>query len=334
MTLQRQLRSESDFEQLPEDVPVSAHIADAEERGGFSVYYVFVIEVKTKGGGKYFIYRRYSQFLTLHLKLEENYGPEKGMPPFICSLPTLPGKIYVGNKKDIAESRISSLCMYLKLLLSSPVWLLLDEYLRIFFYQTTSDSAQVPRTLRRLRPQTRRIKSRSQRVSDMDKPRAEALFEFNAAKPPELSLKKGDLVYILSRVNRDWLEGTVGDQTGIFPQSFVRIIKDLEHNPVSFLRCYFHDQDMCQIREISLEEDVQNVPLYKELIELIRTQFPGIEVALNMQDTEGDLIRLQDNSDMVLLVTRGKKKPHPKNFFPWELHVTREDDLNVYCPSV
>ncbi|XP_053577188.1 neutrophil cytosol factor 4 [Bombina bombina] len=330
MTLQRQLRGESDFEQLPEDVAVSAHIADAEERGGFTVYYAFVIEVKTKGGAKYFIYRRYSQFLTLHTKLEDRYGPEHGIAPYICTLPSLPGKIFVGNKKDIAESRISSLSAYMKALLSYPVWLLLDEDLRIFFFQTVSDSERVPRALRRLRPQTRRIKSTSVHVSDMDRPRAEALFDFKMNKTPELSLKKGDLVYLLSRVNRDWLEGTVGDRTGIFPQSFVRIIKDLEHNPASFLRCYFHDGDTCQIRQISLEEDVQKRPSYDELHDLIKNQFPGVKVALNMLDWEGELIRLQDNSDMRLLFTQGKRNPLPDNYFPWELHVTRYDDLDVY----
>ncbi|XP_075429946.1 neutrophil cytosol factor 4 isoform X2 [Ascaphus truei] len=327
MSLPRQLRGESDFEQLPEDVPVSANVADAEERRGFSVYYTFVIEVKAKGGSKYFIYRRYSQFLTLHTKLEEMYGPERGIAPYICPLPVLPGKVYVGNKKEIAETRIPLLNSYMKGLLNSPVWLLLDEDLRIFFHQTAYDSERVPHALRRLRPQTRRIKRNSQHTSDMDKPRAEGSTDL------ELNFKTGDLIYLLSRVNREWLEGTVRNMTGIFPHSFVRIIKDLpeEKNPVSFLRCYFHDDDQCQIRDISLEEDVGKRPSYNELLDLIRKQFTGIEVALNLRDAEGELIRLQDNSDMELLIAQGKGSPRVGNFFPWELHVTRVGDLEVYA---
>ncbi|KAM8930288.1 LOW QUALITY PROTEIN: neutrophil cytosol factor 4 [Pelodytes ibericus] len=331
MSLPRQLRDESDFEQLPEDVAVSAHIADVEERRGFTVYYAFVIEVKTKGGSKYFIYRRYSQFYTLHAKLELNYGPENGMPPYICTLPTVPPKVYVGNKTDIAESRIPLLNAYMKCLLNSPVWLLLDEDLRIFFYQTSFDSERVPRGLRRLRPPTRRVKRNSQHSSDVDRPRAEALFDFKGNSTPELTFKNGDLIYLLSRVNKDWLEGTVGDRTGIFPYSFVRIIKDLPEDqcPTSLLRCYFHDGDMCQIRDVSVEEDVKSLPSYKELLDLIR-QFPGVEVVLNMKDTERELIRLMDDSDMDLLITQGKSTPHAENYFPWELHVTRSGDLDVY----
>ncbi|NP_001089670.1 neutrophil cytosolic factor 4 L homeolog isoform X1 [Xenopus laevis] len=332
MSLPRQLRDESDFEQLPEDVPVSAHIADMEERRGFSFYYTFVIEVKTKGGSKYFIYRRYSQFFALQTKLEENYGPEKGIAPYICTLPELPPKIFVGNKKDIAETRIPLLNGYMKRLLNSPVWLLLDEDLRLFYYQTLSDSERIPHGLRRLRPQTRKVKKNSQPISDGDRPRAESLFDFKGNASMELNLKCGDLIYLLSWVNREWLEGTVGNRTGIFPASFVRIIKNLpeEQHQVSLLRCYFHDHDRCLIRDISLEEDVRKCPSYKNLLGLIRNQFPDAEVALNMRDTDGELIRLMDNSDMELLITRGKLTPRAKNYFPWELHVTHQDDLEVY----
>lgn len=332
MSLPRQLRDGSDFEQLPEDIAVSAHIADVEERSGFSVYCTFVIEVKTRGGSKYFIYRRYSQFYTLHTKLDNSYGPENGMAPYICTLPSLPEKIYVGNKKEIAESRIPLLNAYMKALLNLPVWILSDEDLRLFFHQTKDDSIRIPRALRRLRPQTRRIKKNSQHISDMERPRAEALFDFKGNADQELSFKCGDLIYLLSRVNNNWMEGSTTDGVGIFPQSFVKIIKDLpeEKFPVSCLRCYFHDYDVCSIRDIPLEEDVKKRPSYKELLQLVRNQFPGIDLTLNMKDPDGDLIRLMDNSDMELLVTNGKRKCQLQNFFPWEIHITRIDDLDVY----
>ncbi|XP_068108053.1 neutrophil cytosol factor 4 [Hyperolius riggenbachi] len=332
MSLPRQLRGESDYDQLPGDVAVAAHIADVEERSGFSVYCTFVIEVKTISGSKYFIYRRYSQFFALHTKLEENYGPENGDASYRCSLPPLPPKIFVGNKKDIAENRIPLLNAYMKVLLNCPVWLLLDDDLRIFFCQTQADSERVPRALRRLRPPTRKIKKSAQQISDMERPRAEALFDFQGKAAQELNFRSGDLIYLLSRVNMDWLEGSVGDQVGIFPQAFVKIVRDLpeEKFPVSWLRCYFHDYDRCRIRDISLEEDVRKLPTYIELLALIRDRFPGIDVALNIKDEDGDLIRLIDNSDMELLVTRGKRRTQRKDFFSWELHITHSEDWDVY----
>ncbi|XP_006108551.1 neutrophil cytosol factor 4, partial [Myotis lucifugus] len=90
MAVAQQLRAESDFEQLPDDVAISANIADIEEKRGFTSHFVFVIEVKTKGGSKYLIYRRYRQFHTLQSKLEERYGPESKTSPLSCNLPALP----------------------------------------------------------------------------------------------------------------------------------------------------------------------------------------------------------------------------------------------------
>ncbi|KAF0037055.1 hypothetical protein F2P81_009929 [Scophthalmus maximus] len=46
----QQLRDESDFDQLPHNIPISATIADIEEKKGFIDYFRFVMEVKTRGG--------------------------------------------------------------------------------------------------------------------------------------------------------------------------------------------------------------------------------------------------------------------------------------------
>ncbi|KAE8611658.1 hypothetical protein XENTR_v10012549 [Xenopus tropicalis] len=254
MSLPRQLRDESDFEQLPEDVPVFAHIADVEERRGFSLYYTFVIEVKTKGSSKYFIYRRYSQFFTLHAKLEENYGPDNGIAPYICTLPELPPKIFVGNKKDIAETRIPLLNGYMKGLLNSPTWLLLDEDLRMFYYQTLSDSEGIPRALRRLRPQTRKLKKDSQPISDVDRPRAEALFDFKGNAPMELNLKCGDLIYLLSWVNREWLEVRVASNLPLVNVNihliFFSLFYSLLHQKLSMCQSWLRNNNGLGFRNI------------------------------------------------------------------------------------
>lgn len=54
----------------------------------------FVIEVKTRGGSKYLIYRRYREFFNLHQILESKYSPEdpERPGPNTCVLPSLPGE--------------------------------------------------------------------------------------------------------------------------------------------------------------------------------------------------------------------------------------------------
>ncbi|XP_018537946.1 neutrophil cytosol factor 4 isoform X2 [Lates calcarifer] len=210
MPLPQQLRDESDFDQLPHNIPVSATIADIEEKKGFIDYFRFVIEVKTKGGSKYLIYRRYREFFNLHQTLEARYSPEdpEKPGPNTCILPPLPGKVYIGNKQEIAESRIPELNTYMKRLLGFPAWFLLDEAIRMFFYQTEQDSQHQPRALRRLRPPTRKVKAETvkPKMDLFSSPRAEAIFDFRGNGKAELNLKRGEVIFLLRRVNADWLE--------------------------------------------------------------------------------------------------------------------------------
>ncbi|NXS85456.1 NCF4 factor, partial [Erpornis zantholeuca] len=311
---------------------------DIEEKKGFTNYYMFVIEVKLKGGGRYLIFRRYREFYALHTKLEERYGPESNNSPFTCTLPVLPGKLSVPNLCIISSffsSRlIPILNIYMKNLLCLPAWVLMDEDVRLFFYHSTFDGEQVPHRLRRLRPRTRRVKSISDQVPVFDRtaaPRAEALFDFPGTNKLELSFKKGDLIYLLNKVNKDWLEGTADGATGIFPCAFVKIIKDLpkQEDTVNKVRCYYYDETVSTIRDISVEEDLSSIPSFKDLTELMRQEFNQDDIVLNYRDPDGDLIRLLSDQDVELMVSQSRRQPSEKHFFPWKLHITHTDDLAV-----
>ncbi|XP_017262994.1 neutrophil cytosol factor 4 [Kryptolebias marmoratus] len=337
------IRDESDFDQLPHNIPISATIADIEEKKGFIDYYRFVIEVKTKGGSKYLIYRRYREFFNLHQILESKYSPENtDRPgPNTCVLPSLPGKIYIGNKQEIAESRIPELNTYMKRLLGLPTWLLLDDALRMFFYQTDRDSQHQPRALRRLRPPTRKVKTVKPKMDLFSSPRAEAMFDFRGNGKAELNLKRGEVIFLLQRVNADWLEGTVNNQTGIFPESFVKIIKPLpesdsesEGGGYSCLRCFLLTPSGVETRDVCVQEDLNIQPTHKDLLSRMRNVFQVEDIALNYRDAEGDLIRILDDEDIQLMIREARsqqgKVNRPVNQFPWELHVTMASDLSVY----
>ncbi|XP_037546280.1 neutrophil cytosol factor 4 [Nematolebias whitei] len=341
----QQIRDESDFDQLPHNIPVNATIADIEEKKGFIDYYKFVIEVKTKGGSKYLIYRRYREFFNLHQILESKYSPEipDRTGPNTCVLPSIPGKVYIGNKKEIAESRIPELSTYMKRLLGLPTWLLLDETLRMFFYQSDQDSQHRPQALRRLRPPTRKVKTVKPNMDIFSSPRAEAMFDFRGNSKTELNLKRGEVIFLLRRVNADWLEGTVNNQTGIFPESFVKIIKPLPESDsegeggghtYSCLRCLLLTPSGVETRDVCVQEDLNIQPTHKDLLSRMRNVFQVEDIALNYRDPEGDLIRILDDEDIQLMIkeARGQqgKINRPVNQFPWELHVTLTSDLSVY----
>uniref|UniRef100_A0ABI8AB98 SH3 domain-containing protein n=1 Tax=Felis catus TaxID=9685 RepID=A0ABI8AB98_FELCA len=225
----------------------------------------------------------------------------------------LRAKVYVGVKQEIAEMRIPALNAYMKSLLSLPIWVLMDEDVRIFFYQSSYDAEQVPQALRRLRPRTRKVKSESPPGALFDRmaaPRAEALFDFTGNSKLELNFKAGDVIILLSRINKDWLEGTVRGATGIFPQSFVKILKDFpeEDDPTNWLRCYY----------------------YEDTISTTKQEFQREDIALNYRDAEGDLVRLLSDEDVALMVRQAQGLPSQKRLFSWKLHVTQKDDYKVY----
>lgn len=308
---------------------------------------MFVIEVKTKGSSKYLIYRRYREFLKLHELLETKYSGEglESNGPAAWSLPTLPGKIFIGNKREIAETRIPDLNLYMKKLLALPTWLLLDEALRMFFYQSDMDCLQQPRELRRLRPPTRKVKMVKEKMDLLSSPRAEVLFDFRGSGGTELNLRRGQLVFLLRRVNADWLEGAVNEHTGIFPQSFVKIIKPLPSSEgdtetghsYSCLRCFLIQPHETDTRDVCVQEDLGNEPTYKDLLSRMRMVFQEEDIALNYRDLDGDLVRLLDDEDVLLMIRQSRVHPctehRPDNQFPWELHISLSADLSVYNPS-
>lgn len=60
-----------------------------------------------------------------------------------------------------------------------------------------------------------------------DGPAAIAAYDFDAENDGELSFKEGQTIKLLSRLDENWLEGEVGGKVGIFPSSYVEVIRDL-----------------------------------------------------------------------------------------------------------
>lgn len=58
-------------------------------------------------------------------------------------------------------------------------------------------------------------------------PQGVALYDFEASQPGDLSLKQGDIILLKSKVSDDWLEGQIGNRTGIFPANFIDITTPL-----------------------------------------------------------------------------------------------------------
>lgn len=55
---------------------------------------------------------------------------------------------------------------------------------------------------------------------------ARVKFNFQGATRVEMSINQGETVSLIRRVDSNWYEGRIGNRKGIFPASYVQIIKE------------------------------------------------------------------------------------------------------------
>jgi hypothetical protein len=55
---------------------------------------------------------------------------------------------------------------------------------------------------------------------------AKVRFNFTAASPAEMSIAKGETIVLTRRVDPNWYEGRIGSRSGIFPVSYVQVLKE------------------------------------------------------------------------------------------------------------
>ncbi|CAL1546145.1 unnamed protein product [Lymnaea stagnalis] len=58
--------------------------------------------------------------------------------------------------------------------------------------------------------------------------KAKAMFNFTAQNPRELSFRKGDTLYLLRQIDKNWFEGEHHGQAGIFPVNYVEVMTSIE----------------------------------------------------------------------------------------------------------
>ncbi|XP_069677581.1 SH3 domain-containing protein 19-like isoform X2 [Periplaneta americana] len=64
-------------------------------------------------------------------------------------------------------------------------------------------------------------------AEDMKKPYGIALYDYPATHPDDLSFQASDVIFLLHQVNADWLYGQVGQNQGMFPTNFIKIVVPL-----------------------------------------------------------------------------------------------------------
>ncbi|XP_076073817.1 uncharacterized protein LOC143045293 isoform X18 [Mytilus galloprovincialis] len=58
--------------------------------------------------------------------------------------------------------------------------------------------------------------------------KAKAVYNFNAQNPRELSFRKGDIIYLLRQIDKNWFEGERYGRSGLFPVNYVEVLTSIE----------------------------------------------------------------------------------------------------------
>ena len=58
-------------------------------------------------------------------------------------------------------------------------------------------------------------------------PSCQALYDFDAENPGELSFKEGDIIILKSKIDDNWYDGMVNGKSGYFPVTYVNVINPL-----------------------------------------------------------------------------------------------------------
>lgn len=81
----------------------------------------------------------------------------------------------------------------------------------------------------------------------------------------DLSFKEGDIIYLIKKINEDWMEGRIGNQQGIFPINFIDIkipVPDIPDNIVTAIYPFKGETTEDLSFDVSLSWYRQNVLTY------------------------------------------------------------------------
>ena len=144
-------------------------------------------------------------------------------------------------------------------------------------------------------------------LASSGRPYAIALYSFKGDQPGDLPFNKGELVELVGTVGSGWLRGRMNGCTGIFPASFVEILKSTDAMlPTESVEVHVNGIDMDSYTEQS-EENTESRPIPKPRPQ--RTSAPPTSSLMPNGSVPTSFGSHHDPSDEILIPSRSPPAP-------------------------
>ena len=157
-------------------------------------------------------------------------------------------------------------------------------------------------------------------------PYARTLYPFNGENLDELSFQAHDIVTLIQHVDRDWIEGEIDGNIGLFPSNFVEIVVDC---PYSYDREAIEEAEVCDT-EINTAEDSEQPCTSHD-----RKPASPADIVESADDEQYALVQYSftAETDNDLSVTEGETVTVIQQVDDNWLHVRNDSGQTGMCPT-
>ncbi|XP_044071322.1 SH3 and PX domain-containing protein 2A-like isoform X2 [Siniperca chuatsi] len=199
---------------------LDVNVVDVQKRRNPSKHYVYLINVAYSDSTSHVIYRRYSKFFDLQMRILDKFPIEGGQKdPKKRIIPFLPGKVLFRRShiRDVAVRRLKHLDNYCKALMKLPSHISQSEEVLKFFETKLED----------LNPPTDDCGGSGKRKSGLDASDPMLLEQYvvvasyEKQEPAEISLQAGEVVDVIEKSESGWWFVSTAEEQGWVPATYL-----------------------------------------------------------------------------------------------------------------
>ncbi|XP_030298224.1 SH3 and PX domain-containing protein 2A-like isoform X1 [Sparus aurata] len=199
---------------------LDVNVVDVQKRRNPSKHYVYLINVTYSDSTSHVVYRRYSKFFDLQMRILDKFPIEGGQKdPKKRIIPFLPGKVLFRRShiRDVAVRRLKHLDNYCKALMKLPSHISQSEEVLAFFETKLED----------LNPPTEDCGGSGKRKSGLDASDPMLLEQYvvvasyEKQEPAEISLQAGEVVDVIEKSESGWWFVSTAEEQGWVPATYL-----------------------------------------------------------------------------------------------------------------